>query len=59
MVVVYAFPSWEAVSSIEVLIWNEEPLMGFQMCLSEQNHIYMRLAAVYWANSAVSKWHLH
>jgi hypothetical protein len=35
-----AFSSWEAVSPIKVIIWNEEPLMGFDMCLWEQSHIY-------------------
>jgi hypothetical protein len=28
-----AFSSWEAVSSINVIIWNKELLMGFEMCL--------------------------
>jgi hypothetical protein len=28
-----AFSSWEAVSSIKVILWNKELLMGFEMCL--------------------------
>jgi hypothetical protein len=39
MVMGNAFSSREAVSSIKVMIWNEEPLMGFEMCLWEKIHI--------------------
>jgi hypothetical protein len=35
------FSSREAVSPIKVTISIEEPLMGFEMCFWEQNHIYM------------------
>jgi hypothetical protein len=31
--------SREAVSPIKVIIWNEEPLMEFEICLWEQSHI--------------------
>jgi hypothetical protein len=36
-----AFSSWEAVSPIKVIMWIEEPLVRFEMCLWEQSHIYM------------------
>jgi hypothetical protein len=38
-----AFSSREAVIQIEVMIWKEEPHMGFEMCLREQSHIYMQV----------------
>jgi hypothetical protein len=54
------FSSRESVSLIKVLIWIEEPLMGFEMCLWEQSpHLYVNLAAVYWTHSVASKCHLH
>jgi general stress protein 26 len=28
-----AFSNWEAVSTIKVVIWNEESLVGFEVCL--------------------------
>jgi hypothetical protein len=31
MVIGNAFSSWEAVSPIKMIIWNEEPLLGFEM----------------------------
>jgi hypothetical protein len=42
MVMWNAFSSQELVSPIKVIVWNEEPLMGFEMCFSEES-----LAAVY------------
>jgi hypothetical protein len=33
MVMGNAFSSWEAASPIKVIIWNEELIMGFEMCL--------------------------
>jgi hypothetical protein len=36
-----AFTSWEAVIPIKVIIWNKEPLMGFEMRLREESHIYI------------------
>jgi hypothetical protein len=33
MVMGNVFSSQEAVSKIKVIIWNEEPFMGFEMCL--------------------------
>jgi hypothetical protein len=33
MVMVNAFSSWEAVSQIEVIIWDKRPPLGSEMCL--------------------------
>jgi hypothetical protein len=41
MVMGNAFSSREAVTQIKVIIWDEEPPIEFEMCLWEQNHIYM------------------
>jgi hypothetical protein len=41
------FSSQEAVSLIKVIIWNKEPLMGFEMSLRAEPHLYLGLAAVY------------
>jgi hypothetical protein len=46
------FSSREAVRPIKEIIWNEEPLMGFE-------NLYVSFAAVYCAHSAASKCHLH
>jgi hypothetical protein len=37
----------DAVSTIKVMIWNEEPLMGFEMSLRAWSYLYISLAAVY------------
>jgi hypothetical protein len=47
IVMANAFYSWEAVSPIKMIIWNKEPLMGFEMCLRAQSHLYASLTAVY------------
>jgi hypothetical protein len=55
-----AFSSWEAVSPIKVIIWNDELLMGFERCLLRAElHLYESLSAVYRAYSTASKCHLH
>jgi hypothetical protein len=33
--------------SVKVIIWNEEPLMGFEMCPWEQSHIYMQVLQLF------------
>jgi hypothetical protein len=35
-----ALSSWESVSQIKVIIWNKEPLMRFEMCLSKSKSHY-------------------
>jgi hypothetical protein len=47
MVIENAFSSQVAVSPIKVIVWNEEPLMGFEMSLRVKPHLYVRLIAVY------------
>jgi hypothetical protein len=47
MVMTNAFFSREAVSLIKVIIWNEEPLMGFEMCPSEHSHICMQVLQLF------------
>lgn len=34
--------SQEAVSPIEVILWNEAPLMGFEIYLREEPHLYIK-----------------
>jgi hypothetical protein len=50
--------SRKAVSPISEKIWNEEPLVGFEMPLRAEPHLYVSLAAAYWAHSAACKFHL-
>jgi hypothetical protein len=47
MVMGNAISSWEAVSPIKVIIWNEEPHMGFEMCLRAESRVCVSHAAVY------------
>jgi hypothetical protein len=47
MVMGNALSSREAVSPIKVILWNEEPLMGFEMSLKAEPHLYVSFAVVY------------
>jgi hypothetical protein len=50
--------SSEALSPMKVKLWNKEPLMGFEMSLKAEPHLYGSVADVYRAHSASSKCHL-
>jgi hypothetical protein len=47
MIIENAFSSREAVSPIKVIIWNEESLLGVEMCLWEQSHVYMQVLQLF------------
>jgi hypothetical protein len=43
-----AFSSQEEDTLIKVVSWNEEHLMGFEICLlRSESHLYVSLAGVY------------
>jgi hypothetical protein len=41
------FSSRKAASPTKLAIWNEGPLMGSEICLRAEPHLYVSLAAVY------------
>jgi hypothetical protein len=41
------FSSREAVSSVNMTIFNKLPPMGFAMCVWEQSHIYMSVSQLF------------
>jgi hypothetical protein len=46
MVTRNSFSSREAVSPIKMIIWNKEPLMGFEIASDSRAALYVSLAAV-------------